>query len=109
MRPQPGRLMRLAASLLCAILGAGPVAAATQVAQVNANVVKPLTIKWVQDLDLGTIILGTGSWSGATISLSRAGALSCANANVTCSGTTPPQPGTERPQASPWAARPAAS
>ena len=88
MRPQPGRLMRLAASLLCAMLGAGPVAAATQVAQVNANVVKPLTIKWVQDLDLGTIILGTGSWSGATISLTRAGALSCANANVTCSGTT---------------------
>lgn len=80
--------MALAAALSCAMLGAGPATAATQVAQVNANVVKPLTIKWIQDLDFGTIILGPGTWSGATISLSQAGALSCTNANVVCSGAT---------------------
>ena len=61
--------------MLCAVLGAAPARAATQVAQVNANVVKPLTIKWIQDLDLGTIVLGPGGWSGATIALSQAGVL----------------------------------
>ena len=75
-------------ALLCAVVGAAPGRAATQVAQVNANVVKPLTITWIQDLDLGTVVLGPGAWSGATISLSRAGVLTCTNANVTCTGAT---------------------
>ncbi|MEO7276890.1 MAG: DUF4402 domain-containing protein [Sphingomicrobium sp.] len=70
------------------LASAGPAGAETQVAQVNANVVKPLTLKWIQNLDLGTIILGPGSWSGATIALSRTGALTCSNANVTCTGAT---------------------
>lgn len=74
--------------MVCALFAAAPAHAATQVAQVNANVVKPLTITWIQDLDLGTIILGPGNWSGATVALARTGALSCSNANVTCSGTT---------------------
>lgn len=72
----------------CAIFGAGPARASTQVAQVNATVVKPLTIKWIQDLDLGTVVLGTGNWSGATIKLTRAGVFSCGAANVTCTGAT---------------------
>ena len=63
-------------------------AASSQVATVNATVVKPLTLKWVQNLDLGTIVLGPGAWSGATVGISRAGAFSCGNANVTCSGAT---------------------
>jgi hypothetical protein len=63
-------------------------AASSQVATVNATVVKPLTLKWVQDLDLGTIVLGNGTWSGATVGVSRTGAFSCTNANVTCSGVT---------------------
>ena len=74
--------------MVCAMFAAGQAHAATQVAQVNANVVKPLTIKWIQDLDLGTNILGPGSWSGAPIVLARTGIRTCANANVTCSGTT---------------------
>jgi hypothetical protein len=49
--------------------------------------VKPLTIERVQDLDLGTMVLGPGSWSGATVKLSRAGILTCP-ANLTCSGAT---------------------
>ena len=40
-----------------------------------------------QDLDLGTILLsGAGAWGGAVVGVSQAGVLSCANANVTCSG-----------------------
>lgn len=75
------------AAFACALLGAGPARAATQVATVNATVVKPLTITWLQDLDLGTIVLNPGTWTGATIKITRAGVFSCGT-NVTCSGTT---------------------
>jgi hypothetical protein len=73
---------------LTAVAAAPVHAASSQVAQVNATVVKPLTLSWVQNLDLGTIVLGNGSWSGATVGISRTGAFTCANANVTCSGPT---------------------
>ena len=75
---------------LAAAFAAGfgaPAKGATVTAQVNAQVVKPLTIERVQDLDLGTMVLGPGSWSGATVKLSRAGILTCP-ANLTCSGAT---------------------
>lgn len=87
MRPHFNRPLAAIAALLCAI-GAAPAGAATQVAKVNAKVVKPLTITWVQDLDLGTVVLGPGTWSGATIGIARTGAFSCATANVTCTGAT---------------------
>jgi hypothetical protein len=77
-----------AAALFCALFAAAQAHAATQVAQVNANVVKPLTITWIHDLDLGTIVLGPGNWSGATVTLARTGVLTCNNVNVTCSGAT---------------------
>ena len=55
----------------------------------TARVVKPLTLTWVRDLDLGTIVLsGAGVWSGANVGITRAGVFSCANANTTCSGST---------------------
>lgn len=57
-------------------------------AGVSASVVKPLILTWLQDLDLGSIVLGPGTWSGATVSISRTGVFTCSNANVTCSGTT---------------------
>jgi hypothetical protein len=77
------------AILVCAAIGADPARAANnQVAQVSATVIKPLTLTWVQNLDLGTMVLGPGSWSGAMVGISRAGAFSCINANVTCSGAT---------------------
>ncbi|MES2120069.1 MAG: DUF4402 domain-containing protein [Pseudomonadota bacterium] len=87
MRPRFYRPLTAIAAFFCAI-GAAPAAAATQVAQVKANVVKPLTITWVQDLDLGTVVLGPGSWSGATVKIARTGVFTCATANVTCSGAT---------------------
>jgi hypothetical protein len=73
----------------CALAGAGPAwAATTQVAKVSATVAKPLTLTRVQDLDLGTIILGPGNWSGVTVGISRVGVFSCGSANVTCIGAT---------------------
>jgi len=70
-----------------AIAAASPAHAANnQVVTVSATIVKPLTLQWVQNLDLGTIVLGPGTWSGATVGIARSGIFSCANANVTCSG-----------------------
>ena len=52
-------------------------------------IVKPLTLSWVRDLDLGTIVLsGAGVWAGANVGITRSGVFSCANANTTCSGAT---------------------
>ena len=81
--------LTILAGLASALLAAAPACAATGgVATVNASVVKPLVLTWLQDLDLGTVILGPGSWSSATIGISRAGTFSCPSANVTCSGAT---------------------
>ena len=73
---------------LCLAAEASVSAAATVNAQVTANNVKPLVISKIQDLDFGTVTLGPGAWTNATISLSQSGVLSCANANVTCAGAT---------------------
>jgi hypothetical protein len=70
------------------MLAAVPASAAPPVAVVSAKIVKPLTLRWLRDLDLGTIVLGPGSWTGATVGISQAGVFSCTNANVTCSGAT---------------------
>lgn len=67
---------------------AAPARAANGSAQVKATVVKPLTLSSLQSLDLGTIVLGPGTWSNATVAISRAGVFSCTNANVTCTGAT---------------------
>jgi hypothetical protein len=87
-RPPQRCRPRLIAILMCVLSFAGPGQAATQVAQVNANVVKPLILTWLQDLDLGTITLSPGTWSGATVSITRAGIFSCSSTNVTCTGAT---------------------
>ena len=71
-----------------AICVAQPASAATQMVTVNATSVKPLSLVSVQSLDLGTLVLGPGSWQSATVGISRAGVFTCANAFVTCSGTT---------------------
>lgn len=84
--------MRSLARLLSLILvssvafPARPAAAATQTAAVNANVVKPLELTRVQDLDLGTITLVPGNWSTAAVGISRAGVFSCPGPNLVCTG-----------------------
>ena len=60
----------------------------TQNASVSATVVKPLTLTSLQNLNLGTITLQPGTWSGVTVGISRAGVLSCSSANVICTGAT---------------------
>src|SRR5690349_8584004 len=56
-------------------LAVGP---SNQNANATARIVKPLTLEWVQDLDLGTIILNTStSWTNATIGISSAGVFNC--------------------------------
>jgi len=69
----------------CVFFGAAPASAVTQTAAVNANVVKPLELVRMQDLDLGSISLIPGSWSAA-VAISQAGVLSCANPNLVCTG-----------------------
>ncbi|MEO8454211.1 MAG: DUF4402 domain-containing protein [Sphingomicrobium sp.] len=88
MRPPQRCRPRLIAILICAFSTGGPAHAATQVAQVNANVVKPLILTWLQNLDLGTITLAPGTWSGATVAITRSGVFSCASASLTCTGAT---------------------
>ena len=78
--------MLLALSSLAAVNT--PAHAATVMAQVTAQNVKPLLLTKLGDLDLGSVTLGTGVWSNATVSLSQAGVLSCASANIACTGAT---------------------
>src|SRR4051812_44989956 len=73
------------------IAGADPSRAAPSgVATISANIVRPLTLAWLQNLDLGSVVLGPGTWSGATVQISRASVFSCSNSNVTCTGPTQP-------------------
>lgn len=78
------RCLMLAAAGAALLPGAA--VAATQSAAVSATVLKPLTLESLQNLDLGTITLGVGSWSGATVGISRAGVFTCASANLVCTG-----------------------
>lgn len=85
------RIAALAASAAALALSATPAAAVgpNQNSTATARVVKPLTLTYVRDLNLGTIVLsGAGAWAGATVGISRVGAFACANSNVTCSGAT---------------------
>jgi hypothetical protein len=84
-------ILRITAAVAALALTATPAVAApvapNQNATATARIIRPLTLTWVQDLNLGTILLsGAGAWSGAVVSVSQAGALSCLNVNVTCSG-----------------------
>ena len=81
------RQLGLALCALLALAAAPALAAgASQTSQAKATVIKPLVLKWVQDLDLGTILLASGTWSGATVGISQSGVRSCSNPNTTCSG-----------------------
>jgi hypothetical protein len=73
----------------CSAALAAPARAVTQTASVNANVVKPLTLTKLQDLNLGTISLGPGPWSGVVVGISKTGIFTC-NAKVVCTGTQQP-------------------
>lgn len=83
------RARQLLLTALClAGAGSAPAWAATATTNVTAVVNKPLVLTSLQNLDLGTITLKPGSWSGATLSLSQAGVLTCPTTYLTCSGAT---------------------
>ena len=83
-------ILKISAAAAAPALGATP-AAAQQVspdsqARATARIVKPLSLYWVQDLDLGSILLGPGTWTGAVVGIASDGTFDCANTNVTCTG-----------------------
>jgi len=88
------RMTSLAATVAALAVAATPASAATtgtpvspdKQATATARVVKPLTLTWKQDLDLGTIVLGSGTWTGANVGITKGKVFSCSNTNVTCSG-----------------------
>jgi hypothetical protein len=82
------KLVRMQLLLAGLAAAAVPARAATVMAAVTSNNVKPLLLTKLADLDLGSVTLGPGVWSNATVSLSQAGVLSCSNANITCTGGT---------------------
>ena len=88
MRPATPIIARAVALLVCAVGTGSAAPAASVTAPVTANNVKPLEISKLQDLDFGSVTLGPGVWSNATVSLSQAGVLGCTNANLTCTGAT---------------------
>jgi hypothetical protein len=84
------RLAGIAVAASGIVLGAlhwAPADAANVNASARASVIKPLVLRSVQDLDLGTLLLAPGTWSGSTVTLSPAGVLTCP-LNLTCSGAT---------------------
>ena len=81
-------LLPLLAAFGAVVVVATPVQAVTQSATVKVNVVKPLTLTSLQNMDLGTLTLAGGTWSNVTVGIARTGVLSCGNANVVCSGST---------------------
>jgi Domain of unknown function (DUF4402) len=89
------RLTSLAATVAALAITATPASAAapsnsatpTKQATATVHVVKPLSITWKRDLNLGNIVLGTGTWTGETVKLGYDGTFTCTAADLTCSGT----------------------
>jgi hypothetical protein len=80
------KFLRMAALAALTLSTTTPALAATQPdKQANASVVikKPLTLVWVQDLDLGDITIVDGAVS-STVGLTWDGVWSCPTAGVTC-------------------------
>lgn len=84
------KILHTAAAAAALLLSATPALAvgpSDKNATATARIIKPLTLTFVQDLNLGTIMLGAGTWTGETVGLTSGGAFSCSMVNVTCSGT----------------------
>src|SRR5881628_2495825 len=87
------RAMAAAAAAVAVAATPALAVAPTQNATGTARIVKPLTLQWQQDLDLGTIILNSGVWTAATVSITPTGTFNCdggASTKVTCTNATKP-------------------
>ena len=86
------RIASLGATVAAFALTASPAFAAATTAtadpqaKAQVRILKPLTLTSKQDLDLGTVALGQGTFS-TTVGIAKDGTWTCDNAVVTCSGT----------------------
>ena len=84
------KFARFAALAVAATLAATPALAApvpaTPKAKASAKIVKPLTLAAIQNLNFGTIVVGTLT-AAQTVAVSQAGLLSGCTGALTCSGT----------------------
>ncbi len=78
------RLSLLLAALAATAAATNPASAATTTAVTTVNVVRPVSLSKLQDMDFGTLTFA-GFTGTRTIVLSRAGAITCA-ADIVCSG-----------------------
>lgn len=79
-------ILRITAAVAALTLTATPALAVPpdKDATATARIIKPLTLTWVQDLDLGTItLLDSGP---TTVGITQAGVFSCPGTAVACSG-----------------------
>ena len=74
------------AVILTTLATATPAGAAQITAVTSVNVIKPVALAKLQDMDFGTLTFA-GFTGTRTIGLSRLGAITCA-ADIVCSGTT---------------------
>jgi hypothetical protein len=90
------RMTSLAATVAALALTATSASAATtgtpvgptdKNATATARIVKPLTLAWKQDLDLGTIVLNAGAYTNSAVGITKGGVFSCDTAHLTCSGS----------------------
>jgi spore coat protein U-like protein len=80
------RFLLLAPLALSIALAASPAGAASTTAATSVNVIKPVVLSKLQDLDFGTLTFS--SFTGTrTVSLSRVGTITCA-VDIVCSGAT---------------------
>lgn len=78
------RLTTLSVLIAATLAAAGPARAASIAAATSVNVIKPVQLTKLQDMDFGTLTFA--EFAGTrTIALSRAGAMTCA-ADIVCSG-----------------------
>lgn len=78
------------AFIAAAILAAGvptSASAGTVTAAATVNVVKPIQLTKLNDLNFGTVTFNGGSTGSATVSISQAGIVTCPSTAV-CTGTT---------------------
>jgi hypothetical protein len=81
------RRFRFSLALLAVVPAiAAPASAASVTASTSVNVVKPVVLAKLQDLDFGTLLFSSFTGSRSIV-LSRAGVVTCA-ANIVCSGPT---------------------
>lgn len=81
-------ILRITAAAAALALTATPALAVNpdKDATATARIIKPLTLTWVQDLDLGSITLVDSG--PTTVGIDQAGTFSCPGTAVTCSGVT---------------------